>query len=351
MVRNNWLFYIFLFSSALVLQQACGTNPTTQPPAPEEIQQATPSESSEPEKTPSVATLPEARQDAIENLPLVKQPIQRSLPESLLNSPDRDLASRRLEYDTVLVARAANPPSNSGWHYRTNRQGRIVGFEFSNHGGNRILPQRHDIAKNSFFTRDFQFRFDDRARQDIHLSITDWVPSRDRQFRLSELMTSVLHFFPRNYLPAIVTSLDHNIVTLPTGEEVEFDAKTHEVVAGVFTETPVDPNPDKSARRFPGIDYHGKGVLVRANSRGTDPRIGTAAIITTVAPAPDCAKGAACNRCHVPSRELWEQNGAVRFRFSTDQEFDRYLLSRCGFGLPRNGADFTVAAPVKLSGK
>ena len=88
-------------------------------------------------------------------------------------------------------------------------------------------------------------------------------------------MNSLLLFFPRNFLPAIVHSETRNIVTLPTGEEVEFDPTTQEVVAGVFSESPVDLNPDRTARKFPGIEYHGQGVLVRANARGSDPRIGT----------------------------------------------------------------------------
>ncbi|MBI2358163.1 MAG: hypothetical protein HYV04_04530, partial [Deltaproteobacteria bacterium] len=197
-----------------------------------------------------------------------------------------------------------------------------------------ILPHRYAIDKNLFFARDFQFRFDDRARQDIHFFVSDWAPSRDRQFRLSELMNSVILFFPRNYLPAIVGSGARSIVTLPTGEEVEFDASTHEVLGGVLSEAPVDLNGDKAARKFPAIHYIGKGVVVRANARGRDPRLGTMATITTGTPASDC-QGTGCkSQCRVPARELWEQKGAVRFQFSTDEEFDRYLLSRCGFGVP-----------------
>jgi hypothetical protein len=38
----------------------------------------------------------------------------------------------------------------------------------------------------------------------------------------------------------------------------------------------------------------------------------------------------------VPSRELWDQSGAVRFKFATDRDFDRYLIARCQFGLPKS---------------
>jgi hypothetical protein len=223
-----------------------------------------------------------------------------------------------------------------------------VGFEFSNRGGNRMLPRRYNIDKREFYARDFQFRFDDRARQDIHLSVSDWAPSRDQEFRLSELMNTVMHFFPRTFLPAIAPADGRIVVTLPTGESVAFDGRTHEVLSGAFAETPVDLNPDKKARRFPGISYVGKGVVVRADSRGTDPRLGTMATITTGSPAADCA-GGACSQCRVPSKELWEQTGAIRFKFPSDMGFDRYLLSRCGFGLPKRGDEFMVLSSRSLN--
>jgi len=188
-------------------------------------------------------------------------------------------------------------------------------------------------------------RFDERARQDIHLMVTDWAPSSDRKFRLSELMNSLIYFFPRNFLPAIVNVTDKNIVTLPTGEEVEFNAKTNEIVGGILSESAVDLNPNRNERNFPGIEYIGKGVILRANSRGTDPRLGTTATITTGSPAQACDKGNDCNRCQVPVRDLWDQSGAVRFKFPTDQEFDRFLLARCQFGLPKNETGYGVTAP------
>ncbi|MGH7844691.1 MAG: hypothetical protein ACREQW_05930 [Candidatus Binatia bacterium] len=267
-------------------------------------------------------------------------------PESVAGAPEKESTTPRVDYDTVLLVRAFGTPITSAWQYRRNRHSKIVGFEFSNRGGNRILPHSYDIAKNLLFTRDFQFRFDDRARQDNHLYISDWVPSRDRQFRLSELMNSVIYFFPRNYLPAISNRRGRTIVTLPTGEAVEFDAKTNEILAGVFSEAPVDLNPDKTTRKFPGIQYIGKGVVVRANARGLDPRVGSKAMITTGSPALECEEGGNCGQCEVPAKELWGQKGAFRFKFSTDEEFDRYLRPRCGFGVPKDDARFVVASPI-----
>ena len=327
-----------LFCAAVLLVvPACRSTPVTRPTIPE-----IPPEG--PEASPPKVELP-TETSAPESPPkTASQPIPRLLPESLISPPEKEIASRRLEYNTMISSRAGESASVSGWQYRRTRQGQIVGFEFSNRGGNRILPPRRDALKNQLFTRDFQFRFDERARQDIHLAVADWAPSRDRQFRLSELMNSLLHFFPRNYLPAIVSFEGRNFVTLPTGEEVQFDAKTLEILSGVLAETPVDLNPDRAARKFPGIEYLGRGVLVRADARGSDPRIGTTATITTGSPPAGCERGTDCDRCQIPSRELWDQNGAVRFKFSTDEEFDRFLLGRCGFGLPRSGSAIGIAA-------
>jgi len=270
--------------------------------------------------------------------PVLSSPPLRVLPESIVGTPERETVAPAIQYDTVLTKRAVQIAAHSGWQYRKDRRSRIVGFEFSNSGGNPILPQHRDIGRNQLYTRDFQFRFDDRARQDVHLSVTDWVASRDKQFRLSELMNSVMLFFPRKYLPAVVTLGDRNIVTLPTGEEVEFNAHTHEVTGGVFSEAPVDLNPDKRLRQFPGIRYTGSGVMVRADARGSDPRLGPVAIVTTGSPGKDCVQDKACSRCEVPAKEIWAQSGAARFKFAHDEDFNDYLLSRCAFTLPLKSA-------------
>lgn len=342
MVVSRVLIYTFLFLAFVPFQQGCRTGGPVEP-APQRTPEAEKAESTVKADADiqSKLTAIDKRQRKDGKPSDGSKPIER-FPESIVGAPARESASARIAYDTLLMERAPQ----AGWQYRKDRQSQIVGFEFSNRGGNRILPPRYEIGKNLLFTRDFQFRFDDRARQDILLFVSDWPPSRDKQFRLSELMNSVLHFFPRNYLPAISISGARYVVTLPTGEQVEFDAKTREILGGVFSETAVDLNPNRAARQFPGVHYLGKGVVVRANARGNDPRIGNTATITTGTSAPDCEKGAACNQCQVSSKELWHQNGAVRFKFSTDEEFDRYLFARCGFGIP--GKSATAFSPELL---
>ena len=332
LAKSHLLIALFLMV-AVVSGCRTGTVPQTPP-----ISEQTP-EIESAESAHSGISQPEEPAIAPVKIPAMSpSPPLRTLPESVLSAPEKESVAPAIQYDTMLTQRTVQTTAHSGWQYRNNRQRQIVGFEFSNSGGNPILPHRRDTSKNQLYTRDFQFRFDDRARQDVHLSVTDWVPSRDKQFRLSELMNSVMLFFPRNYLPAVVTVGDRNIVTLPTGEEVEFNAHTHEVVGGVFSEGPVDLNPDKSLRQFPAIRYSGSGVMVRADARGSDPRLGGVAVVTTGSPAQECVYGKACNHCEVPAKEIWLQNGAARFRFAHDEDFHNYLLSRCGFGLPMKPA-------------
>ena len=334
MLRKTMALLLCVFTPFFL--GACRSTPISTPPT-TDVQEVEPTKTDVPLES---AKLPESGVDTA--LKQNKEIIPRLLPESLIGAPTKETVSRRVEYNTTINSRSSEPSRKIAWQYRMNRRGEIVGFEFSNQGGNPILAPRRDAVKNQLFTRDFQFRFDERARQDIHLIVSDWVPARDRVFRLSEIMNTLMLFFPRKFLPAIVSSSGRNIVTLPTGEEVEFDAETHEIRRGVLSETPVDLNPNRQARQFPGIDYRGSGVVVRVNSRGVDPRIGTTATVTSGAKLSSCDKGASCNQCQIPSKELWDQTGAVRFKFSTDADFERLLIARCGFSLPEIVAEIAA---------
>src|SRR6267142_137284 len=105
------------------------------------------------------AKLPETGVDTA--LKQNKEIIPRLLPESLIGAPTKETVSRRVEYNTTINSRSSEPSRKVAWQYRMNRRGEIVGFEFSNQGGNPILAPRRDAVKNQFFTRDFQFRFDE----------------------------------------------------------------------------------------------------------------------------------------------------------------------------------------------
>src|SRR5262249_10180470 len=159
----------------LASQHSCRTTPAPQPSSPEQA-----AEAQKPQPPSKGITAPTEAEPEDKNRKLSLEPKgPELLPASALSAPEQELACAGAKCDTVLLARASDTPSSFVWQYRRSQQGKIVGFEFSNHGGNRILPHRYDIDKNLLFTRDFQFRFDDRARQDIHLFVSDWAPSRD----------------------------------------------------------------------------------------------------------------------------------------------------------------------------
>lgn len=207
--------------------------------------------------------------------------------------------------------------------------GTSVGFSVFNGGANPIIPRKAGIGTGP--DREYSFEFPQRARQDIHFAVTD-TPTE----KLSERMESYFYVFPRKLVPSI-QQIDEGKrlqVTLPTGETVVFDSATKEVAGGVLKENaPIDLGPDRFKRKFADVSYTGKGVMIRVDKRGADPRLGTIATITTGSPDPGC-KGAACSTCRVESTKLWEQGGEVHFKFATDSEFDAFLKTNCKFGIP-----------------
>jgi hypothetical protein len=202
--------------------------------------------------------------------------------------------------------------------------GHILGFSLSNTGPNRIIP----VPATEVGTgpdREYHFRFQGRARQDIYFSVTD-TPDQ----YLSNRMESYLYLFPRHNIPAIEmieggSTGEELKVTLPNGEEIVFDAKTKEILRGVFRETaPLDKNPDRFKRKFAALEYSGAGTLIRVNRRGGDPRLGTTATVTR-----------GTKTCKMPSSLLFDQNpnSDVNFLYPTDEEVQAVLMKKCGFGI------------------
>jgi hypothetical protein len=219
--------------------------------------------------------------------------------------------------------------SHGDYSVSIDTKSRVVAFNFNNTGVNRIIPKKPEPGGGP--DRGFSFNFTSRARQDIYLDITD-APTD----RLSELMSSYFYFFPRKYIPAIKVLDDKFIVTLPTGEEVEFNGSSKEIVGGVLKEgLPIDQGPDRFKRKFPDIKYTGSGVMLRADRRGEDPRIASNGAIPTAkaikVSSDNCSVSKPCE-CLIPKTKLWEQGGQVHFLFKSDEEFNNFLKSQCKFG-------------------
>jgi hypothetical protein len=185
----------------------------------------------------------------------------------------------------------------------------VTRIGISNVGPNTIVKKKN--AENVY--RNWGFSFPGLARQDLAISIDDSLSGTN-----SAMQSSVLMLFPRDTLPSIRTLGSKNIVTLPTGETVTFDAKTKEVVGGVFKERgPIDGEPAS-------ISYSGKGLMIRADSQGTDPKLGGAATVTKQGKS-----------CMIPKEVFWKQSNEStgKFKFFSDKDLDSYLKRRCGFGI------------------
>jgi hypothetical protein len=209
------------------------------------------------------------------------------------------------------------------------------GFSFENLGDNRIVDHRR--YPNS--KRDFSFEYLEQARQNLAMEVND-APNEI----VSQGMHSIFMFFPRKNM-FLVEQLTGTIdVTLPNGEKIIFQKDSKEVVNGVFKEGPVDVSADRFGRQYPDLKYQGKGVVLRVNARGQSPQLGQfenlkidmdyglkgSAEVLII-------NGTTGQKCRRPKNDFWELIDVtpIEFKFSTDEDFDRYLKRNCGFGLPK----------------
>jgi hypothetical protein len=209
-------------------------------------------------------------------------------------------------------------------------EGQFEAFSIENRGKNNIVSANES-------GRDFEFSFDEQARQNISLMISD-APNGT----VSHTMHSHFMFFPRKYLPLAELNKKQVTVTLPTGEQIFF-SETGEIIDGVFEEGPVDVGPDRFKRTYADFRYNGKGILLRANARGQMPQQGQfeSAKIDMEYGLKNSAdvliiNGSTGQRCRRPKIDFWtdEDVSPILFKFPSDQEFDTYLKAKCNFGIP-----------------
>jgi len=182
-------------------------------------------------------------------------------------SPARDKIRSQHRYSGSL--RYTKNPELMYRFYTPGNNQQIIGFTLTNSGSKRVNPKglkKHDAS------RTYDFLFADRAREDVHMMVSDDVGisgrySHDNMFR-------ELHFFPRNQLPSVAKTDDGKRlkVVLPTGEAVFFDAWSKEIVSGVLQEKPMDLTRNRHERRNPGIEYRGRNLVITVAQRGEAPR-------------------------------------------------------------------------------
>lgn len=187
-------------------------------------------------------------------------------------------------------------------------------IRFFNRGPNKI------VSTGESRSREWSFNFEGGARQDIGISISD-MPNGT----ISQTQESYIMLFPRVTLPNIRTEGNRQIVTLPNGETVTYNAQTKEVIGGVFSED--GPLTSGGKELSPAkVSYKGNGVMLRIDRRGEEPRLGGGQATIT-------KQGRSCK---VPVKDLWpdqSEKSPVHFKYFSDSDFDAYLKRKCGFGL------------------
>lgn len=197
-------------------------------------------------------------------------------------------------------------------------------FKFKNTGVNKIVPM-----EGFNLGREYEFMFEDLARSDISLLLWDSPDEFESHAHLK-----IMFFFPRDILPAIRYESDEIIVTLPTKEEVVYNAKTLEILRGALKEGPIKQNAEGEALA-PNVEYTGTGVVIEASALADWP-IGFNAIN---AKKIVIIKKKGQKNCLVPASELWftdsKKGNNVFFnkKLISNEAFDTFLLNRCKFSL------------------
>jgi hypothetical protein len=214
--------------------------------------------------------------------------------------------------------------------------GRVVGFDFVNQTFNRINPRTSTVSSK----REMLFSFPERHHQNAHIRITEDAGLTGNLSH--DLLESKIIFIPRKVLPymEITKSGERDIrrVYLPTDESIEIDAVTHEILGGVLVESPMDMNPSRHARRFAGLSYQGKGLMIRVDRRaGTPEHIYTQSFNSNER-IKDATITHAGKTCYVNKALLWQNaedpDLEAYFMHDSDQALlDQVINPRCNWRL------------------
>jgi hypothetical protein len=188
------------------------------------------------------------------------------------------------------------------------------GFSLMNMGPNQIVPTKPQDV--DFANRDYLFISDDRSRRDTYLWITDY----SGHGRTADYFETILFFLPRENQMHAEDLGDQVVVTLTTGEEVVFDAKTKMIKQGVLKELPLDLNPDRVTRKHVQLKYSGKGIIIRSDTKGADPRLAASVQILKNG----------LNPCKLPGSTFWTQEGFPKFKFTQDEDAYTIIRQKCG---------------------
>ncbi len=219
---------------------------------------------------------------------------------------------REIIFDYVTSKPGADPSWEDNFMKdKTEENLRYKGFTITNTGPNSIAGDPIDPREK--VVREWSFVSEDHSKRETYL----WMTDDSGSGYLSGLMESVILIVPRKMKPSVIAINDEIHVTLTTGEKVIYDKKSKMIKAGVLAEGKVDVNPNRFERKFAPVKYSGKGISIRVDKRGEDPRlISGNAIITQNG-----------KTCQVPARELWDTK--ADFKYSDDKKLLDFLNTKC----------------------
>jgi hypothetical protein len=219
-----------------------------------------------------------------------------------------------------------------GWDQCKSESGKIEGFKLINNGPNNIVK-----TNEYYISREMSFEFEDHARSDLKLIVSDSPDDTT-----SHATYSIMMFFPRTVLPAVKRVGDELEVTLPNKEIVRYNANTKEVIGGVFTEGPMKQDPTNRNKAFPAnLKYTGEGVMIRADKTGDlpygDTETNTGAKVPSSSTATVSKKG--FKDCKIPAKDIWYtdynkgSNVFIKPELASDAGLDAFIKTKCGFSV------------------
>ena len=214
-------------------------------------------------------------------------------------------------------------------------QEKVVGFDFTNETKNAVNPMSEHGSDRSF-----GFRFPLRHSQNMHISITENAGLTGNMSH--DLLETTIVLLPRKVIPSIEVLLvgerEIRRVQLPTAETIDFDTATNEIVDGVIVEAAMDMNPSRHARRFAGLNYIGRGLMIRVDRRaGTPEHIYTQSFNQheRIKDATVTYRG---KTCYVPKNLIWANAhnadlGAYVLHASDIDFLNKVINPKCGWKL------------------
>lgn len=230
---------------------------------------------------------------------------------------------------------------------QVSHSGLVEGIIIKNKTKNTSNP-RGDL--NAF--RQYRFSFEDRLKENTFLMVQDNPAHIDSRAGYPKVthnqMFTHLVFIPRLTVPYVEKSdgcIDCNKrVYLPTGEFVNLNEFTNEIVSGVLTHESMDISQNRHRRDFAKITYSGRGILITTKSRGKHPqriqidKNGKPVSWNDNEDVTHSTISYLGKTCRVHKSKLWQnttnEEGRAIFKFSTDDKFvDEIANEICGWDI------------------